>query len=117
MANRNSAETLVPTMPPIARNRSNEPASASAVPATPAAARTTTVECPSAKKNPIATGRCPSLISLRVTLSMAAMWSASTAWRSPNPYASSAVPSSTGWARNTSMAQTHTARFAISSSA
>ena len=44
---------------------------------------TTTVEWPSEKKKPTPTGRLPSCMSLRVTLSMAAMWSASKAWRSP----------------------------------
>ena len=51
---------------------------------------TTTVECPSEKKKPTATGRLLSCISLRVTLSIAAMWSASTAWRSPSRYAATA---------------------------
>ena len=36
------------------------------------------------KKKPTPTGRLPCCISLRVTLSIAAMWSASTAWRRPN---------------------------------
>ena len=44
----------------------------------------TTEEWPSEKKNPTASGRCPSFISLRVVLSIAAMWSASNAWRSPS---------------------------------
>ena len=35
-------------------------------------------------------------MSLRVTLSMAEMWSASTAWRRPNVYASNAVPKRIG---------------------
>jgi len=48
------------------------------------ASANTTVEWPSEKKNPTASGRCPSLISLRVVLSMAAMWSASKAWRRPS---------------------------------
>ena len=52
--------------------------------ATTTTSATTTVECPSEKKSPTATGRWPSCISLRVVLSMAAMWSASTAWRRPN---------------------------------
>ena len=47
------------------------------------AIRKTTVECPSEKKKPTATGRFPSCSSLRVELSMAEMWSASKAWRSP----------------------------------
>ena len=41
------------------------------------------VECPSEKKNPTLSGRLPSAISLRVVLSIAAMWSASNAWRMP----------------------------------
>ena len=45
---------------------------------------TTIVEWPSEKKKPTATGRLPSCISLRVTLSIAEMWSASTACRNPN---------------------------------
>ena len=51
--------------------------------ATAAAATTTTVEWPRANQKPTETGRWPACISLRVTLSMAAMWSGSTAWRSP----------------------------------
>jgi hypothetical protein len=39
----------------------------------------TMVEWPREKKKPTATGRLPCCISLRVTLSIAAMWSASTA--------------------------------------
>ena len=36
------------------------------------------------EKKPTPSGRLPSAISLRVVLSMAAMWSASTAWRNPS---------------------------------
>ena len=46
--------------------------------------RNTTVEWPSEKKNPTLIGRLPSLISFRVVLSMAAMWSASKACRMPS---------------------------------
>ena len=46
-------------------------------PRTPTHTRTpsakTIVECPSEKKNPTLSGRCPSLMSLRVVLSIAAM--------------------------------------------
>ncbi len=45
------------------------------------------LECPSEKKKPTASGRWPSVISLRVVLSIAAMWSASKAWRRPSVYA------------------------------
>ncbi len=85
MANRNRADTLALTTPPTALNWPSDPASAVAVPATAAAARITTVEWPMAKNSPTPTGRSPPCISLRVTLSMAAMWSASTAWRRPKP--------------------------------
>ena len=44
---------------------------------------TTIVAWPREKKNPTASGRRPSCISLRVMLSIAAMWSASKACRSP----------------------------------
>ena len=52
--------------------------------ASTAARPNTTVECPSAKKKPTLRGRWPSAMSLRVTLSIAPMWSASNAWRSPS---------------------------------
>ena len=48
------------------------------------ASRNTIDECPSEKKNPMLTGRRPSAMSLRVVLSIAAMWSASKAWRMPS---------------------------------
>jgi hypothetical protein len=54
------------------------------VPTITATAMLTTSEWPSEKNNPAAIGRLPSCISLRTTLSIAAMWSASTAWRSPS---------------------------------
>ena len=47
------------------------------------ASTNTTEECPREKKKPVLRGRLPSLTSLRVVLSMAAMWSASKAWRMP----------------------------------
>ena len=43
----------------------------------------TTDEWPSEKKKPTLSGRLPSLTSLRVVLSIAAMWSASKACRMP----------------------------------
>ncbi len=43
----------------------------------------TIVECPREKKNPTDSGRLPSLTSLRVVLSIAAIWSASKACRMP----------------------------------
>ena len=84
MANRNSAETLVPMTPPTAFNDSKCDVSAAAANATPIDISTTMAEWPSEKKKPTPTGRWPCCISLRVTLSIAAIWSASTAWRRPN---------------------------------
>ena len=48
------------------------------------ASTNTTLERPSEKKKPTDRGRLPSLTSLRVVLSMAAMWSASNACRMPS---------------------------------
>ena len=48
------------------------------------ASTNTTLECPSEKQNPTDSGRFPSLTSLRVVLSIAAMWSASNACRMPS---------------------------------
>ena len=83
MANRNSAETSVPATAPKVLNASKWSCSAVAVTAMAIESPTTMVEWPSEKKSPTPTGRWPSCISLRVTLSMAAMWSASKAWRKP----------------------------------
>ena len=49
-------------------------------------------ECPREKKKPTLSGRLPSLMSLRVVLSIAAMWSASNAWRMPSVKARIPVP-------------------------
>ena len=49
-------------------------------------------ECPSEKKKPTLRGRLPSLMSFRVVLSIAAMWSASKAWRIPRVRAKIPVP-------------------------
>jgi hypothetical protein len=69
----------------------------SSLPSCPASERTpkassrhstnTMVEWPSENQNPTVTGFLPSAISLRVVLSMAAMWSASKACRIPRVYA------------------------------
>ena len=48
------------------------------------ASTSTTLEWPSEKKKPTPSGRFPSPTSFRVVLSMAAMWSASKAWRTPS---------------------------------
>ena len=50
------------------------------------------MECPSENQKPTLSGLRPSAISLRVVLSMAEMWSASKAWRSPSVYAVNPMP-------------------------
>ena len=57
------------------------------------------VEWPSEKKKPTPSGRFSSCRNLRVVLSIAAMWSASNAWRRPNVYASVPSPASAGFER------------------
>jgi len=59
MANRKSAEALVPTIPPTAFSESKRDVSADAANATPTDSNTTTAEWPSEKKNPTPTGRWP----------------------------------------------------------
>ena len=88
MRYRKVPETLVP-MRPVTECSPEPPSStgpASALtPTENSSARTkTTVECPSEKKNPTLSGRWPSPMNLRVVLSIAAMWSASKAWRMPS---------------------------------
>ena len=88
MRSRNEPETEGPIRP-VSWCRV-EPSSPTAparprIPTTNSAASTKTiVEWPSEKKKPTPSGRRPSAISLRVVLSIAAMWSASKAWRRPS---------------------------------
>ena len=85
--NRKNPDTQVPTM--LVRLCSPEPSlltwlSRSRMPKfSRIASRNTTLEWPREKKNPTESGRLPSPTSLRVVLSMAAMWSASNACRMP----------------------------------
>ncbi len=83
MANRNPAETRVPATAPKVVNESNRSLSEAEKTAIAMESAITIVEWPSEKKRPTPTGRLPSCMSLRVTLSIAAMWSASKAWRRP----------------------------------
>jgi hypothetical protein len=94
---RNKPEIDVPITPPSAWNAGNFSLTKAAESAINALSRTTTVECPSEKKKPTATGRFPLCINLRVVLSMAAMWSGSTACRRPKPYAVNPRPSKSGY--------------------
>src|SRR3954451_8753820 len=59
--------------------------------------RNTTDEWPREKKKPTLIGRWPSGMSLRVVLSIAAMWSASKACRMPRVYAVSPRPTPSRW--------------------
>jgi hypothetical protein len=72
MANRNSAETVVAMIPPTSR-KAPKPARAVAVSATTIEAMAMIVAWPTANHRPTAIGRWPCCISLRVTLSIAAM--------------------------------------------
>ena len=72
------------TPPTACKDSKRAESAAAAAKATPTDSSITTAEWPSEKKKPTPTGRWPCCISLRVTLSIAAMWSASTAWRRPN---------------------------------
>ena len=74
---------MVPTMPPTAFMSSKRELICADAKPTATDISTTTSEWPSEKKNPTPTGLWPICISLRVELSIAAMWSASTAWRKP----------------------------------
>ena len=56
------------------------------------ASANTIVEWPSENQKPTLSGRLPSCISLRVVLSIAEMWSASNACRSPSVYAVTPIP-------------------------
>ena len=73
MTRRKIAETPVPIVLPTALNQANFACSAPTERATSRDAMMTTVEWPSAKKNPAEIGRLPSCINFLVTLSMAAM--------------------------------------------
>ena len=87
MATRKTPDTLVPTRPPMLFScpLSLTTLATRAFTASPnrSAIKNTTLEWPSEKKKPTPTGLRPCWRSLRVVLSMAEMWSASKAWRSP----------------------------------
>ena len=84
---RNVPDTVVPTIPVTLCSPELSFLTCSSkarMPKFSSSARTNTiVEWPREKKNPTDSGRLPSLTSLRVVLSIAAMWSASKACRMP----------------------------------
>ena len=88
IASRNVPETSGPISPVAPCSADPSSSTAPLSPRTPTTTSTpsarTIVECPSENQKPTLSGRCPSPISLRVVLSIAAMWSASKAWRSPS---------------------------------
>ena len=85
--NRKNPDTQVPTMLVVYCRCELESLTCSSRPRMPkfssTASANTTLECPREKKNPTDRGRWPSWTSLRVVLSIAAMWSASNACRRP----------------------------------
>ena len=84
---RNVPETTVPTAPPTFLSSPFWPTTPCTIDFTARPSATaitrTTVEWPNEKKKPTPTGLRPCCRSLRVVLSMAEMWSASKACRSP----------------------------------
>ena len=83
IASKNRADTAVPMTLPVSCSQLICVLKAVAVAAIAAEASTTIDEWPSENHAPTAKGRRPCCIILRVTLSIAAIWSASTAWRRP----------------------------------
>ena len=86
ISSRKVPDTPGPTTAPACGSgeQSRAPLSPRTPATTSAPSANTIVECPSEKKKPTLNGRCPSAISLRVVLSIAPMWSASNACRSPS---------------------------------
>ena len=88
ISSRKPPDTAGPTTPVAWCSAEPSLATAPLSPRTPATtsapSANTIVEWPSEKKKPTLSGRWPSAISLRVVLSIAAMWSASNACRSPS---------------------------------
>jgi hypothetical protein len=81
---RKADETDEPMIPPISEKESNRSLIAAELAATTMAVTMTIVLCPREKKVPTVTGRWPEATRRRVQRSMAAMWSASRAWRRPS---------------------------------
>jgi len=81
MTTRKTPETVGPMIPVIRCSSQPSSCTCALTAATPkpriTAIRKMIVECPREKKKPTAMGRLPSAASLRVALSIAAMWSAS----------------------------------------
>jgi hypothetical protein len=78
----------------------------------PTQASMTMVEWPSENHSPTVCPSAPRCACVRTTLSIAAIWSASTAWRRPNTQASKAVPNSAGWPAKADQAQSQAAALA-----
>ncbi len=88
MSSRKQPETRVPTSPAevwrVEESLSTCPASARTPKESSRQRAKTTEEWPSENQKPTESGRLPSAMSLRVVLSIAAMWSASKACRMPS---------------------------------
>jgi len=83
MIQRNVPDTPAPIVPPQVCNPGRSALTVLAATARPAVSAKTIVEWPSEKKKPTPSGRLPCARKVRVVLSIAAMWSASNAWRRP----------------------------------
>ena len=115
ISNKNSADTAVPITLPVSCSQLICWPKAVAVAAIAAEASTTIDEWPNENQAPTAKGRRPCCIILRVTLSIAAIWSASTAWRNPYPQASRLAAISAPLSPNACQAQPQASRFATTS--
>jgi len=105
---RKTAETVLPMMPPTREKPSKRFSTAAAVDATTMDVMITIVLWPREKNVPTVTGLCPDAISLLVIKSMAEMWSASKACRSPNVQDNTAVEMSFGCLLSTVPTTIHT---------
>ena len=83
MIQRNVPDTPAPAYAPQSWKPGMLDLTVVAATASPVTSENTTVEWPSEKKNPTPSDRLSSCRNFRVVLSIAAMWSASNAWRRP----------------------------------
>jgi hypothetical protein len=83
ISHRNTPDTLAPMMPPTCWKSAMCDSTTLAATARPRQSASKMLECPSEKRNPTPSGRSPFCSMKRVVSSIAEMWSASKAWRSP----------------------------------
>lgn len=96
ITNKKDPATVPPIRAPVDFNTDESSFNKSAIKVNPNAtavpAASTTVECPREKKSPTREESFFSADRRRTVLSIAAIWSASKAWRSPSKYAVAPIP-------------------------